>query len=409
MNLNENINRVRQIMGLQEQITTLSDAAKAMGLPNVQSAYSNIVNAVKGMGTNPDEVLNSIKMLKDKKEFFALQELLKDGQTGYNNFEDMINQEYERDNIEDVKNLAHALSKLGVYTTFQTSSNRLGERLFTGNFQFVYNWDVDSDCEKRYNEALPSAIKYWKDWLSNPTTKEKIKKNWGIKTTYTSTIMVADTRFDAIYKEYFSLLDNIKIVFYSHKDGYNPSAHAFVNPFSKNEIFVNCSFMSKNPKSTLIHEIQHLLWYVKPMNSEKSIADVFNSKDSSTSNDSEVQKKASQVEKSMGLEPYSLMSLYDAAIMQMGATNTSYICDENEKMSNIMSIRETLGVKPGEKITLQHIKPYLKGSFRDNIDISYLLYCWALKGFPDINQMLNRINDLALNQSQNQQDNSNVA
>jgi hypothetical protein len=75
-------------------------------------------------------------------------------------------------------------------------------------------------------------------------------------------------------------------------------------------------------------------------------------------------------------------------------------------MSNITSIRKTLGVKPGQNITKEMVLPYIKGE-KNHTDVSWVLYCWALKGFPDLNGMLNKINDLAY-QKTNQNNNSNT-
>jgi hypothetical protein len=44
------------------------------------------------------------------------------------------------------------------------------------------------------------------------------------------------------------------------------------------------------------------------------------------------------------------------------------------------------------------IKPYLMGQ-KEHTDIDWLLSCWASKGFPEINQVLGRINQLALQQT----------
>ena len=71
-----------------------------------------------------------------------------------------------------------------------------------------------------------------------------------------------------------------------------------------------------------------------------------------------------------------------------------YACSENEKMSNIVAIRKLFNIKPGQNITLEMLKPYIKGE-KHHTDISWLLFCWALKGFTDINILINKMNQLA--------------
>jgi hypothetical protein len=66
-------------------------------------------------------------------------------------------------------------------------------------------------------------------------------------------------------------------------------------------------------------------------------------------------------------------------------------------MSNIMAIRSLFGIKAGGKITLNMIMPYIKLE-KDSGNISWLLLCWAERGFPDINGMLDDINKLAFKQ-----------
>ena len=78
-----------------------------------------------------------------------------------------------------------------------------------------------------------------------------------------------------------------------------------------------------------------------------------------------------------------------------------YSCNENEKMSNISGIRKLFNIKPGQDITVKMLTPYIKGQKKD-INISWLLICWALKDFPDISEIVNKINQLAYQDFQKQ-------
>ena len=71
-----------------------------------------------------------------------------------------------------------------------------------------------------------------------------------------------------------------------------------------------------------------------------------------------------------------------------------YVCRETEKASNIQSVRHLLNIKPGQNITPQMLKPYINGE-KNDINIHWLLMCWASKGFKDINLLLSDLNKLA--------------
>ena len=84
-----------------------------------------------------------------------------------------------------------------------------------------------------------------------------------------------------------------------------------------------------------------------------------------------------------------------------------YSCRTTEKMSNIMAIRKHFNLKPGGNITKEMLIPYIEGDKNDT-NIYWVLSCWALNGFPDINIMLNKINQLAY-QDTKQNNNTRIA
>ena len=74
-------------------------------------------------------------------------------------------------------------------------------------------------------------------------------------------------------------------------------------------------------------------------------------------------------------------------------------------MSNIVAVRKALGIKPGQNITFDMIKPYITKQ-KTNNDVSFILFCWTERGFTDLNQMLQNINQLALKQNNQSQQNN---
>ena len=227
-----------------------------------------------------------------------------------------------------------------------------------------------------------------------------------------------------IFKKYIDSLKRLKLFYYDNKSESDPilkNANAYVSESNPEKVFVNCSASAnnKNPYATLIHEIQHLLYDIKPLNPAVQVANVFvdsNTKLSTINTffNFEIPYKINQSpelrnieinSKKVGTTSDSLKSLLRIAKSEE-KKNPGYVCRETEKMSNIIAIRNLFNVKPGENITQEMISPYIKGTKKDT-NVGWVLYCWALSGFKNLDEMLNKINDLAY-QNTNQNNNSNT-
>jgi hypothetical protein len=200
------------------------------------------------------------------------------------------------------------------------------------------------------------------------------------------------------------------------------NAYAFVRPNSSGSdtnIYINCSQNDPDPYGTLIHEIQHLIYGIKPLNPENKIKNVFVTdktvKDTPNKITSSVSSSKTKVSKDKKRFPPNVVTTAKKLQIQPSQVNfwitsaksddPDYVCEETEKMSNIMSIRKTFNVPPGGQITLKMLLPYIKNEKKDT-DISWFLECWALRGFPDIQTLINKTNDLALTQTNT---NNNIA
>jgi hypothetical protein len=388
----------------------------------IKDTYKHIVNAVAGIGTNPDGVLSALGNIKNQNGFKSLVSLFKDKKTGYSSFDEMINGEYEMDNYDDIVKLVNKLREFGVITRYMRGENRLGQKLFTGNFKTTFGKDpsgitrVGPSCKSKWSPHLKRAKDYWIQWLSNPITKSKFKKNWGVG---------VDNKIDGItvddlFKKYINTLNVINLVYY---DNVNPpysdveSAYAFVNQSEPTKVYVNCSLNDDTPYETLIHEIQHTLYNVKPLNPSVKIGDVFvkegtkkmtpkdffNKNDASTETKIQFNKNLNKsievVSKKYGVDEMVLHEwLHYAKVKEK--EDPGYSCETTEKMSNIMAIRKYFNLKPGGNITKEMLKPYIDKD-KHQTDIYWVLNCWALNGFPDINIMLSKINNLAYQENNN--------
>lgn len=380
---------------------------------SVIAIYNQIIEAVEGWGTDPDAVLSAIKQLKSREEFDYLSKLFKNKATGYSSFFDMVNEEYERDNVKDVENLISALRKINILTGANFGKSYAGGKLFFGGFRYIGVGTTSNmeRCKTLWSKASQDAIKWWKDWLSDPITKKKFLSNYSDKP-YAVTLY---------YPKYFELLNKIKLNFYNDSmtkiNGINtyPDAIAYVDEPDGN-IYINCSSYPnlEEYEGILIHEIQHMIYDIKPLNPAEKISAVFG-KNSSKKSKEEIKKEFISTPsnnaakfsaeiiaaaKKLNVEPIHIARIkekYNETIKRY-EHDPGYICRETEKMSNINGIRKLLGVNPGQNITLDMIRPYIT---RDELlaDFHWFLLCWAEKGFPDINQMLQKINQLALKQN----------
>jgi len=384
-------------------------------LNRVNQAYLKTIDAVAGLGTDVPAVLIAIKMLRSSAEFDKYKLKFKDNKTGYNSFQNMINGEYDTFNGADILSIIRVLQKINVFAVANLYTDNGGNvRFRPGTFKFsktMLQPVMSAANQKQWLTLLPKAVLWWKNWLSSPITQKKVQSNWD--TWYRP----GSVSVNYIFPDYFKMLDSLKIKFYDELDPINWSditdnAYAFVKGFklySDNTIYINLTQNDPDPYGTLIHEIQHIIYGMQPLNPEEKIHDIFvtkntkratpNSIESSlrTTNDinDQILKQSAAVIKSLGLD----MTAARLGLWKLRADNysrPSYICQATEKMSNIMSVRSHFKLKPGQNITIAMLKPYIEHK-KKNTDISWILLCWAKNGFPDLNKMINRINTLAAN------------
>ena len=404
--------------------------------PNIQKAYNEIIKGANyPLGTSKDTILGAFNYIKTVEDFHTLRLMFKDKKTGYGSFEEMINEEYDRLDFDDIIKLQEKLYSIGVILDFSYGGNRIGTNFFSGGVKITYekNFEnikkarkINSKCTSKYPPLLKQAQDYWIKWLSNPITKQKFRTNWNVKP---KNDMIDGKEVDDIFEEYIDCINNSKLVFYDntmiHAPGFSKvnltktkSAYAFVLQKTPENIYVNCSLNDGDPLGSLIHEIQHLLYFIRPLNPSITIKNVFlkpgdkklsikDVYDSSKKNDSfdleNYWKDVTNSAQFLGVEPY-ILNDWASKSEDAHTEDPGYICRETEKASNIQSVRHLFNIKPGQNITPQMLKPYINGK-KHHGDISWILMCWASKGFKDINLFLSDLNKLAY-QETNQTDNT---
>jgi hypothetical protein len=397
--------------------------------PNIVKAYNEIIKGAKfPLGTAKDAILKAFDYIKNSSEFHTLRSMFKDKKTGYSSFEEMINEEYDRFDYDDIIKLQEKLYSIGVGLHFRRGENNFGVPFFLGNTVITYDTNfrnrknevkVNNKCTSKYPPLLKQAQDYWRKWLSSPITKQKFRTNWNVQPKYD---MVDGKKVDDIFEEYIDCIDSLKLVFYDntmiHPPGVSEidvddqkTALAFVSNATPENIYVNCSLNDDDPLGSMIHEIQHLLYDIKPLNPSIDISNVFikpgdkrmGPKDvlgTSKNNNLMINIKNIEINgKILNLQAYDIASWGIQANNKIKTRTKNnddpgYICRETEKASNIQSIRNLFGIKPGQNITPEMLKPYIKGE-KYHTDVSWLLLCWASNGFKDIRLFLADINKLA--------------
>jgi len=272
-----------------------------------------------------------------------------------------------------------------------TKSNKLSYHLKGGDFgprgkitKSLYN------CKVHYEPLLKKAIQFWKSYLQNEITYNKF-----IKVNRLSPVMASN-----IYKDYYEILDSIKLSVNYFNEGEKTEALAFVKDDNTNIVYINCANKNKNPLDTLVHEIQHLIFYRFPLNPQYKISKVFGNTPFSKTFEN-IFKGVSQEIKSAPSVKNVNQGYIDWWKKKVDESDPGYICEPNEKMSNIMAIRQFLFYDrktdiydPSKKITSEMLIPYIELKKRNN-NIRLLLLCWAKNGFKDLETFVNEINDLA--------------
>ena len=382
----------------------------------VNRAYAQTVDAVKGMGTDTDAVLNAIKMIRNRDEFLEYMLKFEDKKTGYDSLPDMINAEYDRFNLADVRKIVVAMRNIGVSAEMGIKKDMFGNDHFD---KFTMSWlqipttkTTGKDRyirKKQWLDELPKAVAFWKSWLSDPITKQRVQQNWD--TWYAS----GKFQVKLVWTKYINMLNKLYIKFYDATTGSGSmDAYAYVKGDRNGNpaIYVNLEKNDPAKYDTLVHEIQHIIYNIKPLNPKKKITNAFVTKntkrdtpssiksniDSSASkklNANTLKAKATITSLGLNMTPEQLLSWKQWAIRKK-PNDPEYVCRATEKMSNIMAVRSYFKLKPGQNITVAMLKPYIEEK-KQHTDITWILGCWALNNFPDLNTMLNRINMLAKN------------
>lgn len=119
---------------LSENVEVVSEQENVGGNAEDQQIAIKLKKATIGAaGTDEDGIETALGMIKDKSQYDRVNALIPSYVLGYKNIQDMLNGEYETDNLEDVVKIKDVLSKIGIDLKYKTYVDRN-----TGDLNFEY-------------------------------------------------------------------------------------------------------------------------------------------------------------------------------------------------------------------------------------------------------------------------------
>ena len=258
-------------------------------------------------------------------------------------------------------------------------------------------------CEAKVSKTtLDKAKKWWKDWINNPTTKQRVKAKSNL----------SDEQINNVFKNYITIIDKIVNLKY-HMVDTEENAVMYIRTEDNTTVNVNCNQATDKEITDvqivgiLVHEIQHLLdeYYelipddalekdfslslkgYDPRNKTGLILDM-----NRVNQSFEALKKEGFDEKALEFYKKELIDVYENG-------DPEYIQLTTELRSFIYGVRNELGKTSGQNITLDEIKKLANGKNRGNI---YWLMVYVLNSGKSMTEVLNNVNSYAVTNTNNQ-------
>jgi len=256
----------------------------------------------------------------------------------------------------------------------------------------------DINCVNKIKEPYKNAVNWWKNKLNEPAFYEKLKKlnnytdqqtkEWitKYKNYLTNNISgpFCPTKSSKWYKE--NLGDE-----YAHLAGSVGSSRVVYNVIYKDET-------PKNIESTMVHEIQHAFYDLKPMTPDSNWKKVFPYKvwSGAMEQNSDVtsSREKSTISK-YGLNQEVIKWWKEKLKLETDPSDDDpkYVCRITELSSRIVKIKNLLGYSTEDKITIGDFKKFIeyKQDPYNNSNSYYLVLCWVNNGMPDIQTFLDNL------------------
>jgi len=236
-------------------------------------------------------------------------------------------------------------------------------------------------CQQLFSvDIINKSKEYWKNWLNNSVTIEKISRNNNVS---------VDIVKNEYIPKWMGVIDGIQIKF----DNIKKDSFAYSQG---NIIHINCDMeISKDetPFDILVHEIQHQLYNVMSMNPKSMINKV-----SRVSGNNKT--ALMNIINAFDLTGYDENKLMKLKSYWEKNGDKGYVYDQDEIMSRIGSIRGKYGIVPGGSIDPKVFKDEFLGKY-DNSDMGFIICLWARNGYPDFKSFINGLDSLAMGKNNN--------
>ena len=259
----------------------------------------------------------------------------------------------------------------------------------------------DQSCINVIKGPYQNAVNWWKNKLNEPAFYYKLKKlnnytdlqtkEWiqKYKTYITNSISgpFCPKKTSKYYQKNFS--DGFAA---AHLEGSAGASRIVLNTDYKN-------IDSKELEGTLVHEIQHALYDLKPMTPSENWKKVFPYK-VWVNNDTQNSKTPTPQEKTT-ISKYGIkqdkLNWWSSELKRhtdpSRSDDTGYVCRETELASRMVKIKFLLGYSTNEKITVSDFKKFIEHeeSPYDSTNPYFLVLCWLNNGTPDIQTFLDNL------------------
>lgn len=297
----------------------------------------------------------------------------------------------------------------------------IGEGKFTGNLTFVYTipgkapvlksinipfvreGTVKGDeikkqnyiyynCKTKYNSnLLKSAVDWWRNWLNNPSTKDRFSKSFKYdKSTVEKHFLEYDKILSQIPMEY---------VISDKPNGGWVRPNRFSNGYDI-PIVINCrvanAYSTNEAVSFMIHEVQHVLndYHKFHPYEDQSYSDDGSSEDNASSPSKSNVTVLKKFLMTQGFDENASSEISDTYLWQLN-NDEVHLRHPNEVMSTLSEIRRYLKLKPDQKITKEMIINSVNGKTDIDFDVLTFLSQWIYSK-KRLSDFLNFSNSIAM-------------
>ena len=254
-------------------------------------------------------------------------------------------------------------------------------------------------CETKVGKSiLEKAKTWWKNWLNNPTTKQKFKAKNNL----------SDAQIAEIFKNYISMLDKLTNIKYWQYQNIDENGVMYIDTKDITTLNVICeaaldkAYQEKEIVGIVAHEIQHVLDSYYELIPDESLEKDFHLSlkgyNPSTHSGLMLDKNRVNVSyESLKKEGFNVPALdfYKKELEDIYENgDPEYVQLTNELRSFIYGVRNELGKTSGQDITLDDVKKLADGKNRGNI---YWLMIYALNSGKSMTDILSNINSYAVN------------